>query len=58
MTTKQAVEGCFRDIGRERKTWGNMSTEVAGAFITRMPISLLKKGMLPMADEIYFKQYK
>lgn len=58
MTTKQAVDGCFRDIGHERVTWGAMSTEINGFFIKKLPLSIFKRAMLPMADDIYFKEYK
>ncbi len=55
MSPKQAVDGCFRDIGYERKTWGALGTEINGFVIKRLPISIFKKAMLPMADNIYLK---
>jgi hypothetical protein len=52
------VEGCFRDIGYERKTWGSLKTEIEGTIFKMLPMFALKAAILPMSEQQFLKKYK
>ena len=58
LNTNQAVEGCFRDIGYERKTWGSLKTEIEGTIFKLLPMFALKAAILPMSEQQFLKKYK
>jgi hypothetical protein len=51
MNPKKAVEGCLIDIGKERKTWGGLKTEIEGNLLKILPICLLRRYVMPISSD-------
>lgn len=54
LTPQQAAQGCFRDIGRESRTWGHFRTELEGAVISRLPTGIFSSTMKDMCDRVKY----